>query len=129
MIPHNALIVVADGTGARFFRNKGQGGSVSLSADGELRPSDLLNEGPVGKRPTSSSQKETDEATFAKQLAQDLYRRVHAGSAVDLVLIADKQTLGQIRPALHKEVRNRLVREIGKTLTKASVADIEKALT
>jgi protein required for attachment to host cells len=43
--------------------------------------------------------------------------------------IADKQTLGQIRPALHKEVRNRLVREIGKTLTKASVADIEKALT
>lgn len=86
------------------------------------------DEGPAGKRPTSSSKKETDEATFAKQLAQELYRRVHTGSAVDLVLIADPQTLGQLRPALHKEVRNRLVREIGKTLTKASVADIEKAL-
>jgi protein required for attachment to host cells len=48
------------------------------------------------------------------------------GSAADLVLIADKQT--RIRPALHKEVRNRLVREIGKTLTKASISDIEKSL-
>jgi protein required for attachment to host cells len=129
MMPHNALIVVADGTGARFFRNKGQGVSVSLVADGELKPSDLLSEGPAGNRPTSSSKKETDEATFAKQLAQDLYRRVHAGSATDIVLIADKQTLGQMRPALHKEVRKRLLREIGKTLTKASVADIQKALT
>ena len=128
MIPHNALIVVADGTGARLFRNTGQGGTLSLSPDGELKPSDLRDEGPAGKRPTSSSKKETDEATFAKQLAQELYRRVHAGSAVDVVLIADRQTLGQIRPALHKEVLNRLVREIGKTLTKASVADIAKAL-
>jgi protein required for attachment to host cells len=128
MLPHNTLIVLADGTGARFFRNAGQGGKVSLSADGHLKPSDLLDEGPAGKRPTSSSKKETDEATFAKQLAQELYRRVHAGSAVDVVLIADPQTLGQIRPALHKEVRNRLVREIGKTFTKASIADIENAL-
>jgi|SRR4030095_1359936 protein required for attachment to host cells len=127
-IPHNTLIVVADGTGARFFRNAGRGAKVSLSAQGALKPSDLRDEGPAGKRPTSSSKKETDEATFAKQLAQELYRRVHTGSAVDLVLIADRQTLGQLRPALHKEVRNRLVREIGKTLTKASVADIEKAL-
>ena len=129
MVPHNALIVVADGTGARFFRNAGQGGTVSLSADGALKPSDLDDEGPSGNCPPESSDQETDEATFAKQLAQELYRRVHAGSAVDLVLIADKQTLGQIRPALHKEVRNRLVREIGKTLTKASIADIEKALS
>jgi hypothetical protein len=49
MIPHNAPIVVADGTGARLFRNTGQGGSVSLSIDGELKPSDLLNEGPRGQ--------------------------------------------------------------------------------
>ena len=35
MIPHNALIVVADGTGARFFRNTGQGGErVAVSRRG-----------------------------------------------------------------------------------------------
>ena len=128
-IPHNALIVVADGTGARFFRNSGLENKISLSADGEFEPTDLLSSGPAGKRPRESSGQETDEATFAKQLANELYRRAQSGNFAALVLIADPQTLGQIRPSLHKEVRNRLVREIGKTLIKASVADIEKSLT
>ena len=128
-IPHNALIVVADGTGARFFRNSGQENKVSLSAEGEFQPTDLLNEGPAGKRPPESSNQETDEATFAKQLAKELYRRAHSGDFAALVLIADPQTLGQIRPTLHKEVQDRLVSEVGKTLTKASIADIQKAVS
>ena len=127
-IPHNALVVVADGTGARFFRNSGQKSSVILSADGELQPAQLENEGPSGKRPHESTSQETDEATFAKQLAKELYRRTHKGDFAALVLVADPQTLGQIRPLLHKEVQSRLVSEHGKTLTKASLADIEKTL-
>ncbi len=127
-IPHNALVVVADGTGARFFRNTGQNFKVSLSADGDFKPKNLLDDGPAGHRPPESSDQETDEATFAKQLAKELYRRAHRGNFEALVLIADPQTLGQIRPSLHKEVRAKLVREVGKTLTKASVADIEKTL-
>jgi protein required for attachment to host cells len=127
-IPHHALVVVADGTGARFFRNSSHENQVSLSAEGEFHPTHLLDHGPAGKRPTESSHQETDEATFAKQLAQELYRRAHSGDFAALVLIADPQTLGQIRPALHKEVQERLVSEVGKTLTKASVTDIQNAL-
>ena len=127
-IPHNALIVVADGIGARFFRNTGQDLKVSLRADGEFKPSHLNDDGPSGHRPPESSKQETDEATFAKQLAHELYRRAHSGDFAALVLIADPQTLGQIRPVLHKEVQDRLVHELHKTLTKASIADIEKAL-
>jgi protein required for attachment to host cells len=127
-IPHNALIVVADGTGARFFRNAGHEGKILLSAEGEFKPTNLLDDGPAGMRPTESSKQETDEATFAKQLANELYRRAHSGNFAALVLIADPQTLGQIRPTLHKEVQDRLVSEVGKTLTKASIADIQKAL-
>ena len=126
-IPHNALVVVADGTGARFFRNAGREGKIQLSAEGEFRPN-LLDDGPAGTRPPESSSQESDEATFAKQLAKELYRRAHSRNFEALVLIADPQTLGQIRPTLHKEVQNRLVAEIGKTLTKASIADIQKAL-
>jgi protein required for attachment to host cells len=126
-IPHNALVVVADGTGARFFRNSGRE-NVVLSSEGEFNPAHLLDEGPAGKRPQESSPQETDEATFAKQLASELYRRAHSGDFTALVLIADPQTLGQIRPALHKEVKDRLVSEINKTLTKASIADIQKVL-
>lgn len=127
-IPRDALVVVADGTGARFFRNKGQENKVSLSADGEFKPADLLDDGPAGHRPPESSGRETDEATFAKQLAKELYRRAHGGDFAALVLIADPQTLGQIRPSLHKEVKDRLISEVGKTLTKASIKDIQKAL-
>jgi len=127
-IPHNALVVVADGTGARFFRNSGRE-KVVLSPEGELKPTHLLDDGPAGKRPPESSHQETDEATFAKQLAKELYRRAHSGDFAALVLIADPQTLGQIRPTLHKEVQDRLVSEIGKTLTKASITDIQKHLS
>ncbi len=128
-VPHNALVVVADGAGARFFRNSGQENNISLAADGELKPTNLHGEGPAGHRPPESSGQETNEATFAKQLAKELYRRAHAGDFAALVLIADPQTLGQIRPSLHKEVKDRLVSELGKTLTKASIKDIQKALT
>ena len=125
-MPHNALVVVADGTGARFFRNAGDEGKIRLAAEGEFKPNIL--DGPAGTRPPESSNQETDEATFAKQLAKELYRRAHSGNFEALVLVADPQTLGQIRPTLHKEVQNRLVAEVGKALTKASIADIQKAL-
>ena len=44
------------------------------------------------------------------------------------MLIADPTTLGRIRPLLHKEVQQRLIAEIGKTLTNAPLEDIERAL-
>lgn len=128
-IPNGALVVVADGAGARFFRNSGRDNKVALTADGEFTPTNLLDKGASGMRPSESSPKETDEATFAKQLANELYRRAHSGDFSVLVLIADPQTLGQIRPSLHKEVQDRLIFEIGKTFTNASIADIQKALT
>jgi protein required for attachment to host cells len=127
-VPHKALVVVADGVGAHFFRNTGPAGTIALTAEGDFKPRHLDDDGPAGQRPPESTARETDEATFAKQLAKELYRRAHSGDFAALVLIADPQTLGQIRPSLHKEVRDRIVAELAKTLTKASVADIQKTL-
>ena len=128
LIPHKALIVVADGVHAKFFRNAGREGKIELTAEGEFKPRHLLDDGPAGVRPKNSPHQEINEATFAKQLANELYRRAHAGDFAALVLIADPQTLGEIRRSLHKEVESRVITEIHKTLTKASVADIAKAL-
>ena len=47
LIPHNALVVVTDGTHARFFRNAGQEAKIELSADGELKPGHLHDDGRV----------------------------------------------------------------------------------
>lgn len=127
-IPHKALVVVADGVGARFFRNTGDSSKLQLASEGELKPSHLGSDGPSGHRPKESSHQETDEATFAKQLAHELYRQAHAKEFAALVLVADPQTLGQIRPLLHVEVQARIVREVHKTLTKATVAEIERSL-
>ena len=44
-IPHNALVVVADGTGARFFRNVAHEGKIQLAAEGDFKPN-LLDDGP-----------------------------------------------------------------------------------
>lgn len=123
-----AFVVVADGAGARFFRITQHDAKTRLIAEGMLHPADLNDDGPSGKNPSERSGKETDEATFAKQLAHELYRRVHDGEFTSLILIADPQTLGQIRPLLHKEVVARVVREIAKTLTKASIGDILKTI-
>lgn len=129
MIPHKAMVVVADGAGAKFFRNTGREGMVSLTAEGEFKPSGTEGEGPAGKRPPESTLQETDEAGFAKLLANELYRRAHKGDFTALVLIADPQTLGQIRPSLHKVVQDLILSEIPKTLTNSPTADIEKSLS
>ena len=127
-VPNNALIVVADGVGARFFRHSGRDSSPSLTLEQEFKPSNLLDDGPSGKRPPESTNQETDEATFAKQLAHELYRGADKDEFSSLILIADPQTLGQIRPVLHKEVKDRLLFDIDGTFTSASVSDIQKAL-
>ncbi len=68
-IPDHALVVVADGRGAILFRNEGSTGEVSLREERRLSPKNLRDEGPSGSRPTEQTPRQTDEATFAKQLA------------------------------------------------------------
>lgn len=127
-IPSGAWIVVADGTGARLFHNVGKGATVSLKQQELLEPEELLDDGPSGKRPHEQTAQATDEATFAKQLAHRLNAAALKHEYADLVLMADPQTLGQLRPQLHSETTQRIIKEIAKTFTNAPLKDIEAAL-
>lgn len=127
-IPNNALVVVADGEGARVFRNSGNG-SVSLQQRDLLELMDANDDGPSGVQPAESGGADIDKATFAKQLANRLNRGALRNDYDALVLIADAGTLGEMRPLLHKETQQRLVAEMAKTLTNAPLVDIEKALS
>lgn len=122
------LVVVTSGAEARIFRNIGKGDDIKLREDGALKPANLADEGPAGKQPPESSPRETDEATFSKQLADFLYSRAYRNDFDTLYLIADPDTMGELRPQLHSEVTSRLVLELPKTLINASVAEIEKSL-
>ncbi|MGA9827028.1 MAG: host attachment protein, partial [Rhodanobacteraceae bacterium] len=79
-------------------------------------------------RPPESDEQSIDEATFAKQLAHRLNAAALQNKYQHLVLMADPQTLGQMRPQLHKETERRIIREVAKTFTNAPLEDIQNAL-
>lgn len=128
LVPSNALIVVADGTGARLFRNRGEARAPLLHQVDLLELMNMDDDGPSGSMPQESTGFDIDEATFAKQLAHGLNEGALKQQYEHLVLIADPATLGRIRPQLHKEVQARMVTEIAKTLTNAPLGDIEQLL-
>ncbi|GAB5481949.1 MAG: host attachment protein [Parasphingorhabdus sp.] len=127
-IPTNCLVVVATGAEAKLYRNIGGEDGIKLRAESTINPKNLSSEGPSGSYVADSSPKETDEATFSKQLAHHLYSLVSSGGFDSLVLAADPDSLGEMRPLLHKEVTDKIVLEMSKTLTNSSIKDIERTI-
>ena len=127
-IPTGTWIVVADGAGARLFHNIAKGATVSLKQERLLEPKDLDDDGPSGKRPSEQTEQANDEATFAKQLAHFLNAAALKQEFSDLILMADPQTMGQLRPQLHNETTRRIIKEIAKTFTNSPLEDIQAAL-
>ena len=131
-VPPDALVVVADGAKAILLRNTGTGSELALKEEKRITPKSLSAEGgqgPSGSRPGDQTIHQTEEATFAKQLADALYAMRHKGDYKQIVLIADPQTLGQMRECLHKEIEASMVFTLAKDYTNQSVADIQKALS
>ncbi len=127
--PADAMVVVADGESARVFRNVGADAALSLQQQELVTAKHIRDENPSGSAPTEQSPHEADEAGFAKQLAQRLNHGALTNAYAHLVLVADPQTLGQMRPQLHKETLQRMHGELAKTLTNSSVHDIERSLS
>jgi protein required for attachment to host cells len=127
-IPTGTWVLVADGEEARLFRNAGSDYAVSLEQVEVFKSSDRPNEGPSDHRPPESDAQSTGEATFAKQLTNRLNAAALHNSYEHLVLMADPQTLGQIRPQLHMETERRIIGEVAKTFTNAPLEDIQDAL-
>lgn len=125
-IPQNTLIVITDGEQTKLFKNTAPNG-IKIESIGDMNLDYLDDKGP-STLPPETSDKEKDEASQAKHISDDLYKRVHKGEYKNLVLIADPQTLGQIRPHLHDEVLKCLILEIDKTLTNSTMQDIEHTL-
>ena len=63
---------------------------------------------------------------FARDLADILYAQAHRGRYDRLVIVAGPNILGEMRDHLHKEVQNRLIGEIPKTLTNHQLDEVEK---
>ncbi|AXS38868.1 host attachment family protein [Breoghania sp. L-A4] len=142
-IAHDAWVLVGDGEKALFFRNEGDGLYPNLKVIRVLEHDNPANREQAadapgrmsdGPSPHSSSMENTDwhvleKERFAKTLADALYKAAHRNEFKHLVLVAPPVVLGALRKALHSEVSSKVTAEFDKTLTKHSVADIEKILT
>ena len=128
-LPEGTLVVVADGEKARWFRNVGDDNALQLRQEALMDAHDMFLQGPSGAAPPEQTLQQTDEASFAKQVATKLNEGALQHEYADLVLVADPQTLGQMRPQLHKETLARLRGEVAKTLTNSPLEDITRALS
>ena len=126
MLSHKALVVVADGHQAVLFRNTARHG-IELEEAERVTPQHLQDES-QGRQPNETTERDEDEATFAKQLTERLNRMVLQHQVEELAVIADPSTLGVMRKHYHKELESRLKTEVPKTLTAASGEEIARAL-
>ncbi|MDU8912570.1 host attachment family protein [Aestuariicoccus sp. MJ-SS9] len=135
-------VLVADGEKALFLRNDLDAETPDLNVvrlQSQDNPSNRdQSTGPQGRRADGgsgqrSAMEETDwhqlaKERFAHDLAEVLYRQVHKGAFDRLVVVAPPHVLGDLRDAMHKEVADRIVAELPKTLTNHPIDKIEALL-
>ncbi len=141
-LPHNSVVMVADGRKMLFLRNEGDAAFPNLvveqaveqdnpatrdqATDSAGRASSPQGAAQSSVEPTDFHQLEEDR--FAAEAADVLKKRALANDFDSLIVVAPPKTLGEMRKHYHKEVSNRLAGELAKDLTGHPIADIEKAL-
>ncbi|MGV3455765.1 host attachment family protein [Sphingomonas sp.] len=141
-VPHNAMVVVADGRKMLFLRNEGDTVHLNLQVERKRvqdNPDNIDQRTDAPGRSFSSvgsgrsAYEETDfhqleEDRFAAETAELLKKRALNNDFESLIIVAPPRTLGELRKHYHKEVSERLTGEIDKTLTGHPIPDIEQAL-
>ncbi|MFV0359182.1 host attachment protein [Tropicimonas sp.] len=141
-ISHGTWVLIADGEKALFLRNDLDAQNPDLNLVIEKRQDDPPNREQQSDRPgrradggdnQRSAMEEADwhrlaKERFADELARLLYSKAHDGAFTRLVIVAPPVVLGELRRRLHKEVADKVVAEIPKTLTNVPLDRIEKSL-
>lgn len=139
-LKQDTLVVVTDSEKVLFMRNLTDHQDPYFDVTGEHQqdnPSDIEQSAnrPGRMNDTGPSQVSAMDDTdwhelakerFAKELSDMLYADAHAGKFKRLVLVASPQVLGVLRDDLHKEVQDKIVAEIPKTLTNHPIEEIEE---
>jgi protein required for attachment to host cells len=141
-LPHNALVLVADGTKVLYLRNHGDENQIDLRTEShdqreDRKDRDIKTDAPGTQgqsagygRPTME---ETDfhqqeEDRWVKDAAEELKKRVLRNDFEALAIVAPPKALGVLRKALHKEVEKRIVCTVNKEMSGRPIPDIEALL-
>ena len=138
-LPHNALVLVADGRKVLLFRNCGDENQIDLRTETheerkDRKDRDIKTDAPGTTRQSGgfghSTYEETDfqqqeEDRWIKDAADELKDRVLRNDFDALAIVAPPKALGVLRKCLHTEVEKRLVFTVNKEMSGRPVPDIE----
>jgi len=141
-LPHNALVLVADGRKTLFFRNHGDENQIDLRTEAhdartDRKNGDLRTDAPGTTQQSfgygHSTYEEADfqqqeEDRWIKDAADELRVRALRNDFDALAIVAPPKALGVLKKSLHKEVERRLVCTVNKEMSGRPVPDIEALL-
>ena len=142
-LPHNALVLVADGRKMLFFRNHGDENQIDLRTEAHdardyQRKDREIKTDALGTVKQSfgfgrSTYEEADfqqqeEDRWIKDAADELKARVLRNDFDALAIVAPPKSLGVLKKCLHKEVEKRLLCTVNKEMSGRPVPDIEALL-
>lgn len=142
-LPHNALVLVADGRKMLFFRNHGDEGQIDLRTEAhdarkyQRKDRDIKTDAPGVVQQSFGSGRSTyeepdfqqqEEDRWIKDAADELKDRVLRNDFEALAIVAPPKALGVLRKCLHKEVEKRLICTVNKEMSGRPVPDIEALL-
>ena len=141
-LPHNALVLVADGRKMLFFRNHGDENQIDLRTEAheareDRRDREIKTDAPGTTKQSAGYGRSTyeepdfqqqEEDRWIKDAADELKARALRNDFDALAIIAPPKALGVIKKCLHKEVERRLVCTVNKEMSGRPVPDIEALL-
>jgi protein required for attachment to host cells len=141
-LPHNALVLVADGRKMLFFRNHGDENQIDLRTEAHDARKQRMNREIKTDAPGTvkqsfgyghSTYEETDfqqqeEDRWIKDAAEELKKRVLRGDFDALAIVAPPKALGVLKKCLHSEVQKRIICTVNKEMSGRPIPDIEALL-
>ena len=142
-LPHDALVLVADGRKMLFFRNRGDENQIDLRTEAhearryQRKDREIKTDAPGVVQQSFGSGRSTyeepdfqqqEEDRWVKDAADELKDRALRNDFEALAIIAPPKALGVLRKCLHKEVEKRLVCTVNKEMSGRPVPDIEALL-
>ena len=141
-LPHNALVLVADGRKMLFFRNHGDEEQIDLRTEAhdareQRKDREIKADAPGTVQQNFGSGRSTyeepdfqqqEEDRWVKDAADELKDRALRNDFDALAIVAPPKALGVLRKCLHKEVEKRLVCTVNKEMSGRPVPDIEALL-
>jgi protein required for attachment to host cells len=141
-LPHNALVLVADGRKMLFFRNQGDESQIDLRTEShdarrDRKERDYRTDAPGTVQQSfgygRSTYEETDfqqqeEDRWIKDVAEELKVRALRNDFDAVAIVAPPKALGFLKKNLHKEVQKRIVCTVNKEMSGRPIPDIEALL-